>query len=276
MLRHHDLATDGLIEGHRIAWGALLDRLRTVIAGGDPGPDPVRRAGRRSVSPVRSDLVSVGTRPTERIAEMMGGSAWWPSIYWNWLERETDRVCPAHGASPAGELHVHCYRILGSVQDAEDALQNAPDGVAEPRELRGTSLVANLALPDRHQPVLEIACAANRRPQMAAPFAALHLPEPTSMGEVPWLEPYPDVLLTTISDHAPSPEARYSCSRGDLARIHGRTPRRLPTPPTGRPYFSDVLGFKAKEVAQILETTDESVTSALKRARPRMTISRTA
>ena len=165
------------------------------------------------------------------------------------------------------ELHVHCYRILGSVQDAEDALQETlltawrSLGNFEERASLRTWLYRIAT-----SRCLNALRAANRRPQMAAPFAALHLPEPTSMGEVPWLEPYPDVLLTTISDHAPSPEARYE-SREAISLAFMVALQTLPPRQRVVLILRDVLGFKAKEVAQILETTEESVTSALKRAR---------
>jgi DNA-directed RNA polymerase specialized sigma24 family protein len=83
---------------------------------------------------------------------------------------------------------------------------------------------------------------------------------------VPWLEPYPDVLLTGLADCSPGPEARYEASEAiSLAFI---TALQLP-PPRQRAVLilRDVLGFHASEVAQILESTEESVTSALKRAR---------
>jgi len=91
-------------------------------------------------------------------------------------------------------------------------------------------------------------------------------PEPTRLGEVVWLEPYPDFLLEGLADRAPGPEARYEASEAiSLAFI---TALQL-LPPRQRAVLilRDVLGFRAREVAGILDTSVESVTSALKRAR---------
>src|SRR5215475_11767648 len=141
------------------------------------------------------------------------------------------------------ELHVHCYRILGSAQDAEDAVQE-------------TLLAAWRCL--------HALRAARRRPPMSRPD--LGLPKPTRAGEVAWLEPYPDILLDGLADLAPGPEARYEASEAiSLAFV---TALQL-LPPRQRAVLilRDVLGFRAAEVAGMLDTTQESVTSALKRAR---------
>jgi RNA polymerase sigma-70 factor (ECF subfamily) len=94
-------------------------------------------------------------------------------------------------------------------------------------------------------------------------------PEPTRLGEVVWLEPYPDILLDELPDAAPGPEARYEAREAiSLAFI---TALQL-LPPLQRAVLvlRDVLGFRAREVADILDTTQESVTSAPKRARASM------
>jgi RNA polymerase sigma-70 factor (ECF subfamily) len=108
--------------------------------------------------------------------------------------------------------------------------------------------------------------AASRRPPMSSPLSGLDLPEPTRLGEVSWLEPYPDVLLEGLADTTPGPEARYEAAEAiSLAFV---TALQL-LPPRQRAVLilRDVLGFRASEAAGILETTEESVTSALKRAR---------
>ena len=92
------------------------------------------------------------------------------------------------------------------------------------------------------------------------------MPEPTRLGEIPWLEPYPDVLLEGLADSTPGPEARYEATEAiSLAFI---TALQL-LPPRQRAVLilRDVLGFHAREAARMLDSSEESVTSALKRAR---------
>lgn len=91
-------------------------------------------------------------------------------------------------------------------------------------------------------------------------------PEPTRLGEVPWLEPYPDHLLDQRPGIEPGPEARYESTEAiSLAFI--TTLQLLPPRQRAALVLRDVLGFHAAEAADILNTTLESVTSALKRAR---------
>src|SRR5207248_6500676 len=90
--------------------------------------------------------------------------------------------------------------------------------------------------------------------------------EPTRMGEVFWLEPYPDVLLDGLPAHPPGPEARYETTEAvSLAFITAL--QLLPPRQRAALVLRDVLGFHADEVADTLQTTVDSVTSALKRAR---------
>jgi len=91
-------------------------------------------------------------------------------------------------------------------------------------------------------------------------------PEPTRLGEVVWLEPYPDLLLEGLPDHAPGPEARYEL-RESVSLAFITALQVLPARQRAALVLRDVLGFRAAEVASILGTTEESVTSALKRAR---------
>jgi RNA polymerase sigma-70 factor (TIGR02960 family) len=165
------------------------------------------------------------------------------------------------------ELQVHCYRILGSAQDAEDALQEtllaAWQGIGG---FEGRASVRTWLYQVATSRCLNALRAASRRPQMNRPPSGLDLPEPTRLGEVSWLEPYPDVLLEGLADGAPGPEARYEATEAiSLAFV---TALQL-LPPRQRAVLilRDVLGFRASEAAGILDTTEHSVTSALKRAR---------
>jgi len=164
------------------------------------------------------------------------------------------------------ELQLHCYRILGSVQDAEDALQETLlaawrgiDGFEERSSLRAWlyTIATNRCL--------NALRAGARRPQerRALPF---HLPEPTRYGELPWLEPYPDALLDGVPDAAPGPDARYE-SRETIALAFVTALQRLPPRQRAVLVLRDVLGYRAAEVAAMLDTTETSVNSALQRAR---------
>jgi RNA polymerase sigma-70 factor (TIGR02960 family) len=159
------------------------------------------------------------------------------------------------------ELRAHCYRMLGSVQDAEDALQDsllaawrAFAGFEERASLRTWlyRIVTNRCLNLRRS--------AGRRRAREWDVPTAGLPEPTRLGEVPWLEPFPD---------GDGPEARYerteSISLAFVAALQVLPPRQLAVL-----ILRDVLGFPASEVAVMLGATVESVTSALKRARSRL------
>jgi RNA polymerase sigma-70 factor (ECF subfamily) len=166
------------------------------------------------------------------------------------------------------ELQVHCYRILGSVQDAEDLVQDtllaAWRGIAG-YEQRGSirtwlyRIATNLCLN-------ALRSAARRPREHVAYRPEVPLPEPSYRGEPNFLEPFPDMLLDQIADHAPGPEARYemreSVSLAFLAAL-----QQLPAKQRVVLVLRDVLGFRAAEVAGILDTTEDAVTSALKRAR---------
>ena len=113
---------------------------------------------------------------------------------------------------------------------------------------------------------LNVLRSASRRPQEDPPFAGLGAPQPNQTGEVVWLEPYPDVLLEGLADPAPGPEARYE-TREAISLAFVTALQLLPPRQRAALVLRDVLGFRASEAAHILDTTQESVTSALKRAR---------
>jgi RNA polymerase sigma-70 factor (TIGR02960 family) len=165
------------------------------------------------------------------------------------------------------ELQVHCYRMLGSLQDAEDALQDT--FLTAWRGLGGFERRASLRTwlyRIATNRCLNARRSASRRPAKEWDVPQVEPPEPTRLGEVAWLEPYPDALLEGAIDVPLGPEARYerseSISLAFVTALQVLPPRQLAVL-----ILRDVLGLHANEVADMLDSTVESVTSALKRAR---------
>ena len=166
------------------------------------------------------------------------------------------------------ELQVHCYRMLGSVQDAEDALQDtllaAWQGIGGFSEERASLRTWLYRVATNR--CLNMRRSASRRPAKEWDVPKVEPPEPTRLGEVVWLEPYPDALLEGALGGPPGPEARYeqaeSVSLAFMTALQALPARQLAVL-----ILRDVLGFHASEVADMLDTTVDSVTSALKRAR---------
>jgi RNA polymerase sigma-70 factor (ECF subfamily) len=163
------------------------------------------------------------------------------------------------------ELQLHCYRIVGSTQDAEDLVQETLlaawrglDQFAEQASIRTWlyRIATNRSLD---------ALRANaRRPQRLEPLN--DPPTPTRMTEPIWLEPYPDALIEGIADQAPGPEARYEHKEAiTLAFVSGL--QHLPPQQRAVLVLRDVLGFRAAEVAENLDTSESAVNSLLRRAR---------
>ncbi|HWD48268.1 MAG TPA: sigma-70 family RNA polymerase sigma factor [Actinomycetota bacterium] len=165
------------------------------------------------------------------------------------------------------ELQVHCYRMLGSLQDAEDALQDTL--LAAWQGLGGFEGRASLR-PWLYRIAtnrcLNALRSASRRPAREWDLPKVEPPEPTRLGEVVWLEPFPDALLEGAIDVPLGPEARYeqteAISLAFVTALQALPPRQLAVL-----ILRDVLGFHASEVAGMLDATVESVNSALKRAR---------
>jgi RNA polymerase sigma-70 factor (ECF subfamily) len=165
------------------------------------------------------------------------------------------------------ELQVHCYRMLGSFQDAEDALQDAL--LAAWQSLGGFEGRASLRTwlyRIATNRCLNARRSASRRLAKEWDVPGVEPPEPTRLGEVVWLEPFPDALLEGAIDVPLGPEARYeqteSVSLAFVTALQVLPPRQLAVL-----ILRDVLGFHASEVAGMLDSTVESVNSALKRAR---------
>jgi RNA polymerase sigma-70 factor (TIGR02960 family) len=166
------------------------------------------------------------------------------------------------------ELQVHCYRILGSLQDAEDALQETlVSAWRNLGEFGQRSSLRTWLYQIATNRCLSMLRAGSRRPRNAPPLPEATLPEPTGPGDAPpWLEPYPDVLLDHLVDQRPGPEARYETTEAiSLAFITAL--QLLPPRQRAALVLRDVLGYHAAEAAQMLGTTQEAVNSALKRAR---------
>jgi RNA polymerase sigma-70 factor (TIGR02960 family) len=165
------------------------------------------------------------------------------------------------------ELQVHCYRMLGSFQDAEDALQDtlltAWQGLAG---FEGRASLRTWLYRIATNRCLDARRAASRRPAREWDVPGVEPPEPTRLGEVVWLQPYPDALLEGAAGVPPGPAARYeqaeAISLAFVTALQVLPPRQLAVL-----VLRDVLGFHASEVAGMLDSTVESVNSALKRAR---------
>ena len=165
------------------------------------------------------------------------------------------------------ELQVHCYRMLGSISDAEDALQDtmlaAWQGIAS---FEGRSSLRTWLYRIATNRCLNARRAAARRPAKEWDVPRVDPPEPTRLGEVVWLEPIPDALLDGVIDRPLDPAARYE-QRESISLAFVTALQLLPPRQVAVLVLRDVLGYPASEVAAMLETSVDSVTSALKRAR---------
>src|SRR3954466_9706940 len=168
-----------------------------------------------------------------------------------------------------GELHAHCYRMLGSLHDAEDALQEAMlrawralarfEGRSSLRSWLYT-IATNASL-----------TAIERRPKRVLPidYAPASDPHGDGLGLPPtesvWVEPYPDEAMG-LEDGYASPEARFELRESvELAFVAAL--QNLPANQRAALILREVLGYSAQATADMLETSGQSVNSALQRAR---------
>jgi RNA polymerase sigma-70 factor, ECF subfamily len=165
-------------------------------------------------------------------------------------------------------LHAHCYRMLGSVQDAEDAVQEtllrAWRGLDE---FEGRSSLRSWLYTIATNVCLRLI---ERRPARVLPIdygppADPHGPLGPPLVESTWIDPYPDAALRS-DDPLAGPAARYEALEAvELAFIAAL--QHLPARQRAALILRDVLDFSARETANLLDTTEQSVASALKRAR---------
>jgi RNA polymerase sigma-70 factor, ECF subfamily len=163
------------------------------------------------------------------------------------------------------ELQLHCYRIVGSTQDAEDLVQEtllaAWRGLNQYAEHASIRTWLYRIATNRSLDALR---ANARRPQRLEPMT--DPPAPSRLAEPIWLEPYPDALIEGIADDAPGPEARYEHREATaVAFVAGL--QHLPPQQRAVLVLRDVLSFRAAEVAEILDTSEAAVNSLLRRAR---------
>ncbi len=165
-----------------------------------------------------------------------------------------------------GELQLHCYRMLGSLGDAEDILQETLlaawrglDNLAGRASLRAwlyriaTNRCLNLLRSTRRR----------HPPEPVPPFDP---PAPSCRSEVTWLQPYPDTLLDQVADRAPGPGARYQRREAvELAFVAAL--QHLPPRQAATLILRDVLGYTGVEVAAMLDTSQTAIKGALQRAR---------
>jgi RNA polymerase sigma-70 factor (TIGR02960 family) len=165
------------------------------------------------------------------------------------------------------ELHVHCYRMLGSFQDAEDTLQDTMLAAWQALAgFEGRASVRTWLYRIATNRCLNARRSAGRREGKEWDVPNVDPPAPTRLGEVVWLQPYPDGLREGAIDAQPGPDVRYeqseSISLAFVTALQALPPRQLAVL-----VLRDVLGFHANEVAEMLDSTVDSVNSALKRGR---------
>ena len=184
-----------------------------------------------------------------------------------------DRDAFQHLAEPyRRELQLHCYRMLGSLHDAEDLVQET--FLRAWRGLRGfeerSSFRAWLYRIATNACLNALASRARRvLPEIQGPPSDLppeYMLETGPAAEIGWLQPYPDAALEGIADAAPGPDARYELREAvQLAFIAAI--QHLPPRQRAVLLLRDVLGWSAAESARLLDTSVVSVNSALQRAR---------
>lgn len=167
------------------------------------------------------------------------------------------------------EIRLHCYRMLGSLHEAEDLVQET--------FLRAWRNFASFDGGSMRAWLYKIATNACLNALEGRKHRQRYLPdqlgpavEPSAFGapaaDIPWLEPYPDAKLEGIADTAPGPEARYT-TRESVQLAFVAAIQQLPPRQRAALMLCDVLGWASAEAAALLDSTTASINSALQRAR---------
>jgi RNA polymerase sigma-70 factor (ECF subfamily) len=167
------------------------------------------------------------------------------------------------------ELQVHCYRITGSVQDAEDLVQETLMAAWRGLEhFEGrSSLRSWLYRIATNRCLNHLRDRGRRLPELSPPAEPIpQPPQPTRLSAPVWLEPYPDVLLERIADRGQGPDARYE-EREAIGLAFVFALQRLPPRQRAVLVLRDVLAFRAAEVGGMLGMTEVAVNRTLQRAR---------
>jgi len=165
------------------------------------------------------------------------------------------------------ELQVHCYRMLGSFQDAEDALQDTLLAAWQALGgFEGRASIRTWLYRIATNRCINALRSTKRRAAKEWDVAGIEPPEPTRLGEIVWLEPYPDALLEGALNAPLGPEARYEQTEA-ISLAFVTVLQLLPARQRAVLILREVLGYPASDVADMLDSTLDSVNSALKRAR---------
>jgi RNA polymerase sigma-70 factor (ECF subfamily) len=169
------------------------------------------------------------------------------------------------------ELKLHCYRMLGSLHEAEDLVQETYLRAWRNFDsFEGGSFRAWLYRIATNACLNAIAARKNLRrllpDQHTSPTATFQMPVGAPPTDQPWLEPYPDTNLEEIADGAPNPAARYA-SREAVQLAFVAAIQQLPPRQRAALLLCDVLGWTAAEAATLLSGSTASINSVLQRAR---------
>ena len=175
-------------------------------------------------------------------------------------------------------LRAHCYRLLGSFDEAEDMVQETMLRAWRGREgFEGKSLfrtwlyriATNVCLSALERAPSRVLPQDVVSPVTAATPASEARPRPTLSPEIPWLQPYPDAELEVPAPVESRPDARFA-ARETIELAYVAALQHLPPRQRAILILSDVVGWSAEEIAALLETTVASVNSALQRAHATM------
>ena len=171
------------------------------------------------------------------------------------------------------ELKLHCYRMLGSIQDAEDAVQETlVKAWSSLDEFEGRALFKNWLYRIATNTCLNALTSRSRRrrllpEQLTGPASGM--PSGPPAADIPWLQPYPDFELAGIDDSAAGPERRYEM-RESVQLAFMAAIQRLPARQRAALILSDVIGWSASEIAALFGGSVATINSVLQRARATM------